>query len=128
NKAELSNAYSGKFMDRIGTSFRKQREQAELVRAHSNSTVYKKLLMGDLNNTQFSNVYKTVKGALTDTFQEEGTGYGRTHNFEYFPVRIDFILVDDAFEIMTHKNFDLKLSDHLPIMASIRLRHEDTVD
>jgi endonuclease/exonuclease/phosphatase family metal-dependent hydrolase len=127
DKAELTNAYSGKFMDRIGTSFKKQREQAALVRAHSIATPHKKLVMGDLNNTQFSNVYKTIKGAMTDTFKEEGSGYGRTHNFRYFPVRIDFIMVDDAFEVMTHRNFDLKLSDHLPIMASVRLRHEETV-
>jgi len=127
-KAELSNEYSGKFIERIAISFRKQRQQAQLLSIHSKSTPHKHLVMGDLNNTQFSNVYKIIKGDLTDTFQEEGSAYGRTHNFKYFPVRIDFILVDPSFEVMTHKNFDLKLSDHLPIMASIRLKHHVTVD
>ncbi|MCW5515819.1 endonuclease/exonuclease/phosphatase family protein [Muriicola sp. Z0-33] len=128
NKAELTNKYSGKFMERIQISFSKQREQAELLKVHSNTSDHKKLLLGDFNNTQFSNVYKTIKGDLTDTFIARGTAYGRTHTFKYFPVRIDFIMVDPSFEVLSHKNFDLELSDHLPIMASIRLSHQETVD
>ena len=128
DKAELTNEYSGKFMERIAISFRKQRQQARMLSAHADSTTHRKLILGDFNNTQFSNVYKTIKGELTDTFQEEGAAYGRTHNFKYFPVRIDFILVDPAFEVITHRNFELELSDHLPIMASIRLKHQETVD
>ena len=127
-KAELTNEYSGKFMQRMAISFRKQQLQAGLLRDHAKHTTHKKLMLGDFNNTQFSNVYKIIKGDMTDTFQKKGSAYGRTHNFKYFPVRIDFILVDPGFEVMTHKNFDLELSDHLPILASIRLKHQETVD
>lgn len=119
-KAELTNTYSGKFLERIEISFIKQRQQAELLSVHANATSHKKLVLGDFNNTQFSNVYSTIKKDLKDTFLEQGTAYGRTHTFKYFPARIDFILVDPSFEVMTHKNFNLELSDHLPIMASIR--------
>ena len=119
--SRISNEPKGRLLKRLGKSFAKQGEQAELVEKHIEATPYKKIVCGDLNNTQFSNVYKVIKGDMNDSFTEQGTGYGRTFNFRYYPVRIDFILADDAFEIKAHKNFDLKLSDHFPVMASINM-------
>ncbi|GBF19549.1 MULTISPECIES: endonuclease/exonuclease/phosphatase family protein [Arenibacter] len=117
----LSNEPKGRLLKRLSKSFAKQGEQAQLVEKDIEATPYKKIVCGDFNNTQFSNVYKVIKGDMQDSFTEQGTGYGRTFNFRYYPVRIDFILADEAFEIMAHKNFDIKLSDHFPVMASIKI-------
>ena len=119
--SRISNEPKGRLFKRVSRSFAKQGEQAELFDKHRNGTPYKKIVCGDFNNTQFSNVYKVIKGDMNDSFSEQGTGYGRTFNFRYYPVRIDFILTDQAFEVMAHKNFDLKLSDHFPVMASIKI-------
>lgn len=108
-------------LKRLDKSFAKQGGQAHLVQKHMEATPYRKIVCGDFNNTQFSNVYKVIKGDMNDSFAEQGTGYGRTFNFRYFPMRIDFILADKTFEIMAHKNFDIKLSDHFPVMASIKM-------
>ncbi len=104
--------------------FKKQQEQAKMLEAHMKATTYKQIVCGDFNNTQFSNVYKTIKGDKQDTFIERGFGYGRTLNFHKLPVRIDFILADKAFEVKSHKNFDVEYSDHFPIMASFELKEE----
>ena len=128
NKVELTNEYSGKFLERVSKSFDKQRQQAKLVREHMNKINHRTLIMGDFNNTQFSNVYRTIKGDLKDTFKARGSGYGSTYNFKFFPVRIDFILVDPRYDIITHTNFYQELSDHMPITASIRRHHQETVD
>ena len=117
----ISNEPKGRLLRRLAKSFAKQGEQAELFDKHRNATAYRKIVCGDFNNTQFSNVYKLIKGEMNDSFMEKGTGYGRTFNFKYYPVRIDFILADQQFEIMAHKNFDIKLSDHFPVMASIKI-------
>tara|TARA_R110000796_G_scaffold11552_7_gene39051 strand:- start:20717 stop:21751 length:1035 start_codon:yes stop_codon:yes gene_type:complete len=117
----LSNEPKGRLLKRLSKSFAKQGEQAQLVEKDIEATPYKKIVCGDFNNTQFSNVYKVIKGDMQDSFTEQGTGYGRTFNFRYYPVRIDFILADETFEIMAHKNFDIKLSDHFPVMASIKI-------
>tara|TARA_R110002049_G_scaffold187568_2_gene355877 strand:+ start:8834 stop:9736 length:903 start_codon:yes stop_codon:yes gene_type:complete len=117
----ISNEPKGRLLRRLAKSFAKQGEQAELFDKHRNATTYRKIVCGDFNNTQFSNVYKLIKGEMNDSFMEKGTGYGRTFNFKYYPVRIDFILADQQFEIMAHKNFDIKLSDHFPVMASIKI-------
>lgn len=123
NPEVLAREESSKLYTRLVKTFKKQQEQAQIVLEHRKTTNYKTLVCGDFNSTQFSNVFKTIKGDdLVDTFQEKGAGYGRTYNFEYYPVRIDFILSDTDFEIVSHKNYNEKLSDHFPVMASLRLK------
>lgn len=117
----ISREPKAKLIRRMGRSFAKQQEQAALFNAHRNASSYKKIVCADLNNTQFSNVYQQVKGDMRDSFLKEGVGYGRTYNFRYYPVRIDFILIDKAFKVQAHKNYDVKLSDHFPVMASFRI-------
>jgi vancomycin resistance protein VanJ len=111
---------SQKLLERLGNSFVKQQEQAEIVLEHGNTTTYKKIICGDFNNSQYSSVYYDIKGDMKDTFMEMGSGYGRTYNFKFLPLRIDFILVDEQMEVLAHKNYDVKMSDHFPVMASIK--------
>ena len=56
-----------------------------------------------------------------DTFEEAGNGFGKTYDFKFFPLRIDFILVDKRFTVNGFRTFEEKLSDHYPIKASIAL-------
>lgn len=102
--------------------FKQQQGQAKMIADHMASSPYPTLLCGDFNNTQFSNIYYQIKGEMQDSFIEEGIGYGRTFNFFRIPLRIDFIMADETFEVRAHKNYDLKYSDHYPIMASFRLK------
>ncbi len=117
----ISNEESSKLYERIIKSFKRQQEQAQIIKKHIAKVNHKTIVCGDFNNNQYSNVYRTVKGNLQDTFNENGTAYGRTYNFKYYPVRIDFILADDSFNVTAHKNYDIVLSDHFPIMAGIQL-------
>ncbi len=119
-KEFISSEPSKKLIKRVGRSLVKQQEQAELVNDHRIQSPFRSIICGDFNNTQFSNVYKVIKGDMKDTFIERGADYGRTYNFRYFPLRIDFILADKSFEVKAHKNFDEQLSDHFPVMASFR--------
>ncbi|MEJ1223353.1 endonuclease/exonuclease/phosphatase family protein [Sediminicola sp. 1XM1-17] len=112
---------SQKLLKRLNTSFIKQQEQASIVLEHSRATTFKKIIVGDFNNSQYSNVYYDIKGDMKDTFIEMGSGYGRTYNFKFLPLRIDFILVDEKMEVLSHKNYNVKLSDHFPVMASVKL-------
>lgn len=102
-------------------TFSKQLEQAEILRHHLQKSPYANIVCGDFNNTQFSNVYKIAKGDLQDTFLEEGRGFGRTYDLWKVPLRIDYILADQRFEVLAHKNYDERLSDHYPVMATLRL-------
>lgn len=115
---------SDKLFKRLTKSFQKQQKQAKIIKKHCESTPYKKILCGDFNNTQFSSTYYTIKGDMQDTFVAKGSGYGTTYNFLSIPIRIDFILADQAFEVKVHKNYDDKLSDHYPVMASFAIKTE----
>tara|TARA_R110002033_G_scaffold51532_2_gene98598 strand:+ start:6046 stop:7056 length:1011 start_codon:yes stop_codon:yes gene_type:complete len=105
--------------NRMNLAFQKQMEQAELIKEHSLLTKHKKIICGDFNSTQFSNVYDIIKGDMKDSFLEEGIGFGNTFNFRFLPFRIDIILSD--LKITSHNNFEAQLSDHEPVMASFVL-------
>ena len=112
---------SEKNFRRLINTFQRQLDQANLFESHLKSSPYPNVVCGDFNNTQFSNVYRIVTGEMSDTFLEKGAGLGRTYNLMGFPIRIDYILADSEFEVLSHQNFDVKLSDHFPIMANLRL-------
>src|SRR5690606_13880368 len=106
---------------RLVDTFTKQMEQARLFREHLEESPYINLIGGDFNNTQFSNIYKIVKGDMQDSFLEAGKGFGGTYRLFHLPIRIDYILADPRLRVMEHHNFDKRLSDHYPVMARLRL-------
>lgn len=114
----------GSFYEHISHAFVKQQQQAYLLKEHMLATPYKKILCGDLNNNQYSRVYRILKDDMQDSFQFMGTGFGTTYKLKFLPLRIDVILADPDFEIQAHRNFDIRLSDHFPVMASFGLKKE----
>lgn len=106
---------------RLKVSFAKQYSQAALVAAHKRDSPYRTLLCGDFNTNQFSSVYYEIKGDDLDSFTESGSGFGKTLDFPYFPMRIDYILSDPSMKFVSHKNYQLQLSDHYPVMATLQL-------
>lgn len=112
---------SEKLIKRVGETFEMQQLQTELFVKHKVESPYKMVVCGDFNNTAHSYVYKEIKGDLVDTFREAGNGFGRTFDFKYFPVRIDFILADKEFSINSFKTFEEQFSDHYPILTKVSL-------
>ncbi len=119
NKEFLGEKDSEKMIKRLSKSFVKQQEQVEIFNAHKDQCKYKIIIGGDFNNTAYSWAYHKIKGNLKDTFIEAGKGFGKTYDFNKYPLRIDFILVDNNFKINQHINFDVEYSDHYPILAKL---------
>lgn len=117
----LTNQEPKRLVKRMSSMFSKQEAQAQLIRSQIDSTPSYSIVAGDFNNTQFSRVYRLIKGAMNDSFIERGSGFGRSFDFKLFPMRIDFILTDQRLEVVEHQNFDVLYSDHYPISASISL-------
>lgn len=107
--------------DKMRKAFVKQEEQVQIFDRHRKESPFSTIVCADFNNTPFSNVYRIAKGEMQDTFDEEGSGFGKTFDLKIVPFRIDFILADKTMQVMTHQNFNLKLSDHYPVLTSIRL-------
>lgn len=117
----IKNEESSKLFAKTSRVMLKQYEQAILIRENMDKTTYKKIVVGDFNNTQYSNIFHIIKGDMNDTYFEKGKGFGRTYDLLKFPIRIDYILADPEFEVLSHQNFNEKLSDHYPVMSTLRL-------
>ena len=118
NKDNFGEKDSEKLIARFKQTFLQQAEQVELILAHQKKCTHKKIILGDFNNTAFSWVYKQLKGEKNDAFIEAGSGLGKSFDY-FFPFRIDFILADKNIEIHNFKTYNVKYSDHYPIMARI---------
>jgi endonuclease/exonuclease/phosphatase family metal-dependent hydrolase len=113
---------SQKLFNRITKAFKKQQQQAEIIREHKKDCPYPIIICGDLNNSAFSYVYRNIKGKLKDTFEEAGIGFGPTYKFRYYPARIDYILADDKMTVKKFESFpEFENSDHYPIMAKLSM-------
>lgn len=119
---KLKEETSEHLFKQVGATFKAQQDQVELFLAHKAKCHYKTIVTGDFNNTAYSYIYRKVKGDdLLDAFEEAGNGFGRTYDFKFFPMRIDFILADEEFTVNGFKTYDVKLSDHYPIKATLKL-------
>jgi len=102
--------------------------KAEKIRANQVITVKKHIdkfkgkvvICGDFNSTQYSLTYNFLKSFRKDSFIEAGFGLGTTYNLYNFPFRIDYILVDKTIKILSHQNFKLRISDHEPILSTLK--------
>lgn len=78
---------------------------------------------GDLNNTPYSNIYRSIRGQQKDAFCTKGNGFGTTFGEGIFKVRIDYIFTTDHFHILDYKTISGgKLSDHNAIAARLRFK------
>lgn len=107
---------------RISGAFTVQQHQAELIKAHYQSCTYAKIICGDLNNSAFSYVYRTIKGDMKDAFEEAGTSFGKSYSFKYYPARIDYIFVESTIKVKQFKSISTFFqSDHFPQIARLSI-------
>ncbi|MCL9769171.1 endonuclease/exonuclease/phosphatase family protein [Flavobacterium sp. HXWNR69] len=120
---ENLNQEKSKFIfKRISEAFTLQQQQAEIIKKHFDDCKYPKIICGDLNNSAFSYVYRTVKGDMNDAFEQAGTGFGKSYNFKYYPARIDYIFVEKNIEVKEFKSLDSFIqSDHFPQFTRLQL-------
>ena len=107
---------------RLSEAFTIQQQQAELIKSHYETCKYAKIICGDLNNSAFSYVYRTIKGDMKDAFEEAGVGFGKSYNYKYYPARIDYIFVEDQIKVKQFKSVDTFFQiDHFPQITRLSL-------
>lgn len=120
NVETINQQKSQQLFGRIRDAFKKQEQQAEILAEHKKECNYPVIICGDMNNSAFSYVYRSIKGNLNDCFEEAGNGFGQTYKFKYYPARIDYIFVDKRMKVKSFKNFsNFENSDHYPIMTRL---------
>jgi len=117
-ESELTQKKSEIIFKKLSNAFTKQQKQAIILQNHIKKCNYPVILCGDLNNSAFSYVYRTIKGKLNDAFEQAGKGFGKSYVFRYYPARIDYIFYHQSLHIKEFTTFhDIELSDHYPIKA-----------
>ena len=120
NVDSISQQKSQLVVRRISEAFKKQQHQAEILMNHKKQCHYPMIICGDMNNSAFSYVYRSIRGNLNDCFVEAGNGFGQTYNFKFYPARIDYIFTDKSMTVKSFQNFsNFKKSDHYPIVARL---------
>lgn len=104
---------------RISETFVQQEKQVEQILEHRNRSPYPVILAGDFNNTSFSFTYRELKRGMKDTFLKRGNGIGTTYSFVSYPVRIDYILCTESFEVVSFHTVKGTFSDHHPVSATV---------
>lgn len=122
---KMDEAKSKAIFYRISEAFKTQQQQAEMVEKHKSECPYPMIICGDLNNSAFSYVYRSVKGKMKDSFEEAGSGFGKSYNYKYYPARIDYIFTDKNIEVKEYTTFkDFANSDHFPVMTRLKFKEE----
>jgi len=117
---DIKDADSKQLIGRIGYGFAIQQKQAEILKAAVDKSPYKTLVLGDFNNTAFSYIYRYIKGdRFQDAFLQAGSGFGKTFDLDYFPLRIDFLFIDEPIKVNSFEIFYEDYSDHYPLMARL---------
>jgi len=112
--------------NRLSSAFKEQQLQAEMVEKHKSECTYPMIICGDLNNSAYSYVYRSVKGSMKDAFEEAGGGFGKSYNYKYYPARIDYIFTDKSLIVKEYQTFpNFVYSDHFPIMTRLAFEKQE---
>lgn len=120
---DLKQEDSKKLLGRIGYGFSLQQEQLEMLIPEIKNSPYQKMVTGDFNNTSFSYIYDQLKkeNNFKDAFLQAGSGFGQSFKLTYFPLRIDFMLLEQQMTVDEFNRYEVDYSDHYPIMSRISL-------
>jgi len=80
------------------------------------------IVAGDFNMPTESAIFRKHWSTLTDAFGHVGFGFGYTRLAGWIRLRIDHVLVDDAWVIKTARVLPDYGSDHLPVMVEVELK------
>ncbi|MEQ8324550.1 MAG: endonuclease/exonuclease/phosphatase family protein [Vicingaceae bacterium] len=118
-------------VDRMGTLLKKlsaayviRAQQAAKVKEHMRNSPYPVILCGDFNDTPTSYTYRVLSDEMNDSFRKKGNGFGATYNGKLPFLRIDYILADGNFDLLSHEVMHSDISDHYPVKVRLGLRSD----
>lgn len=111
---------SKRMLWKLRKAFILRSKQVAILSKHIAACPFPIILSGDFNDTPSSFTYHQLTMRLTDSFIESGHGlFMSTYAGKFPSFRIDYILHSDKFKAISYKNFDVNLSDHYPITATL---------
>jgi len=97
--------------------------QMEQILDHMNASPFPVVICGDFNETPLSYFYQMIDRKMIDAFKMKGLGIGTTYAGSLPGLKIDYIFVDENFEVQTHQIIREKHSDHFPVLSRLKLKY-----
>ena len=111
---------SKRMMWKLRKAFILRSKEVQILSRDIASCPYPVILSGDFNDTPSSFAYNQLTKRLTDSFIESGHGLFKSTYAGKFPsFRIDYILHSDKLKSVSYMNYNIELSDHYPITATL---------
>lgn len=109
-------------LSKYGNTTAIRAEQGRKLRAEIERSPHPVIVFGDFNDTPFSRAYQVIHKGFTDSFVAAGKGIGTTYAGQLPALRIDYVLADPTFRIISHETPRWDYSDHYPVIATLGLR------
>jgi vancomycin resistance protein VanJ len=81
-----------------------------------------RLVAGDFNMPTESAIYRRHWGSMTNAFSRAGVGFGYSRRAGWIQLRIDHVLADDGWEVLSARLLPDYGSDHRPVMVDVARR------
>lgn len=78
------------------------------------------IIAGDFNDTPASYIYQRLADSLSDSFVEQGRGFGTTYHGPFPAYRIDYVLHSKGLSTLAYKRVKTSISDHYPIVVTLQ--------
>jgi endonuclease/exonuclease/phosphatase family metal-dependent hydrolase len=101
-------------------SISRRPKQVDKVFSHIEGCPYEAFVCGDFNDNPMSYTYYRMTRGRKDAFVAAGTGFGATYSRLWPLLRIDYVLVPDAFRSSGYNVHRKGFSDHYPVVAEIK--------
>ncbi len=120
NQQDSGLVASKNILRKMSSTFSLHGLQADFVTGKINQSPFPVLLCGDMNDPPVSYVYKLLSKNRQDSFCEKGSGFGSTFAGNLPFLRIDYVLPDQRFKVLSHRVLKSRISDHYPVQVSMR--------
>lgn len=97
-------------------------KQSEKVVAHAAGSRYPTIICGDGNDPPTSYTYSRLCKDFQDSFIRAGSGIGTTYAGKIPMLRIDYIFVDNQFQVNVFDILKEKFSDHYAVKGAYSIR------
>ncbi len=112
------------YLRRYRDVYRLRAEEVEALASQIDAEELPVIVLGDFNDTAYTWTFKRLQGDRVDAFNVAGAGSGHTYRSDKPFVRIDFALVDKAWEVVDAVVPNVRFSDHRPLVVRLRWRSE----
>jgi len=116
-------------IQRMRRAYIRRARQTDLIRDHIQQCKHPVIVCGDFNDTPNSYAYHQISEGLDDAFPQAGRGMGTTYIGLIPFLRIDYILYSpEFFKSLYFKTIRKKLSDHYPVVSTLKLLPEQPLE